>query len=285
MNYRLLGIDLDGTLLCPQGEISRDNLDAIGDAQDAGLTVVPCTGRSWRESRLVLDHVPGLGVGVYVTGSTIADTATGQTRHFTAFEPDTAAGLIDLLKDEPEAVLAFREHNRVGHEYLVTGNGELTDNSKWWFKYTGAIVKTQHDVTPGDLEHTLRISMVATGSRTPDLLQKVNERFPGQVEAHGFAAIQSPNPDKAVHILEVFPPGVDKWHGLTRVADDMGLSASQVAVIGDEINDIAMLQAAGCAIAMENGADAAKQHAAYVTKPNHDHGVAHAIRQILDGNW
>ena len=285
MNYRLLAIDLDGTLLCPEGKVSQENLGAIANAQAAGLTVVPCTGRGWREAKYILEQVPELGLGVFVTGAAITDVVDGTTQHHTAFDPQVAAELIELLKDEPQAVLAYREPNRVGHEYLVTGHGEVTPNSKWWFGFTGSLLHEQREVTPGDLHHTLRIGMVMPGSQSPRVLEVVEQNFAGRVEAHAFAAVQSPDPDEAVHILEVFAPGVDKWHGLSWVADQMGIGPDQVAVIGDEINDVAMLQAAGCGIAMENGTDAAKQHAAYVTKPNHDHGVAHAIQQILDGAW
>lgn len=285
MNYRLLAIDLDGTLLCPEGKASQENLEAIATAQAAGLTVVPCTGRGWREAKYILDQVPNLGLGVFVTGAAITDVVTGTTRHHTAFDPTIVAELIEQLKDEPQAVLAYREPNRVGHEYLVTGYGQITTNSKWWFDFTDSLIHQQREVTPDDLHHTLRVGMVAPGSQMPRILEKVEQNFAGRVEVHAFAAVQSPDPDEAVHILEVFAPGVDKWHGLSWIADQMNISPDQVAVIGDEINDVAMLQAAGCGIAMENATDTAKQHATYVTKPNHDHGVAHAIHQILDGHW
>jgi HAD superfamily hydrolase (TIGR01484 family) len=285
MDYRLLAIDLDGTLLCPEGKVSPENLSAIAAAQAAGLTVVPCTGRGWREAKYILEQVPNLGLGVFVTGAAVTDVAEGKTRHHTAIDPKVAAELIELLEDEPQAVLVYREPNRVGHEYLVTGQGQLTPNSKWWFDFTGAVLHEQRRVTPDDLHHTLRVGMVTPGSQAPRILGKVEQNFAGRVEAHAFAAVQSPDPDEAVHILEVFAPGVDKWHGLSWVADQMGIGPERVAVIGDEINDVAMLRAAGCAIAMGNGTDAAKEHAAYVTKPNHAHGVAHAISQILDGVW
>jgi len=285
MNYRLLAIDLDGTLLCPEGRVSDENLRAIAEAQAAGLTVVPCTGRGWREAHYVLEQVPGLGLGIFVTGAAVTEIATGQTRHYTPLDPQIVFELVEFLKDEPEAVLAYREPNRAGHEYLVTGQGELTPNSRWWFDFIGAVVQENRTPTPDELQHTLRVGMVASGSRVPGVLDRVNARFAGRVEAHAFAAVQSPEPEEAVHILEVFAPGVDKWHGLSWVVQQMNINPEQVAVIGDEINDVAMLQAAGCAIAMDNAVDAAKEHAAYVTKPNHDHGVAHAIDKIIHGHW
>jgi len=285
MDYRLLAIDLDGTLLCPKGRVSPENLAAIAEAQAAGLTIVPCTGRGWREASYLLRDVPGLDAGVFITGAAITDIYLGETRHHTALDPQVAAELIEFLRDEPQAVLAYREPNRVGHEYLVTGHGEVTPNSRWWFDFTGAIVHEQRDVTADDLDHTLRVGMVAPGSRMPGIRDRVQAQFAGRVEAHAFAAVQSPDPDEAVHILEAFAPGVNKWYGLSWIAEQMGVGPEHIAVIGDEINDVAMLQAAGCAIAMANATDAAKRHATYLTKPNHDHGVAHAIRQILDGRW
>jgi len=285
MNYRLLAIDLDGTLLCPEGKVSPENLHAIAKAKVAGLTVVPCTGRGWREAHYVLEQVPDLGLGIFVTGAAITDVSTGTTKHHTAIDPQTVFDLVDFLKNEPQAVLAYREPNRAGHDYLVTGHGELTPNSQWWFDFTGAVVKENRTPAVDDLQHTLRVGMVAPGSQVPGVLERVNEQFADRVEAHAFAAVQSPDPEEAVYILEVFAPGVDKWHGLSWVADQMDIGPEQVAVIGDEINDLAMLQAAGCAIAMDNAVDAAKQHAAYITKRNDDHGVAHAIDQILHGHW
>ena len=285
MNYRLLAIDLDGTLLCPKGRVSPENLDAIANALEAGLTVVPCTGRGWREAKHVLDQIPGLETGIFVTGAAITDVRTGQTKHHTEMDPHTVAELVDLLRELPHAVLAYREPNRVGHEYLITGNGPVTANSQWWFDYTGSVTYEKREVTADDLIHTLRVGMVAPGSQMPEILAKVKSRLGERVYAHAFAAVQSPNPDESVHILETFAPGVDKWYGLSWVAQQMGIDPPQIAVIGDEINDVAMLQAAGCAIAMENAIEAAKQHATHITKPNHEHGVAHAIQQILDRNW
>jgi len=285
MNYRLRAIDLDWTLLCPEGKVSAENMEAVAQAQAAGLAVVPCTGRGWREAHYILSQVPSLGLGVFVTGAAVADIKTGQTQHHTPFELGLAAEVVAMLEHEPYAVLACREPNRIGHEYLVTGRGEMTANSRWWFDFTGAIVHEQRHVTADDLHHTLRIGMVVPGSQSDRVLAGVTDRLGGRVEAHAFAAVQSPDPEEAVHILEVFPPGVDKWHGLSWIAEQRGIGPDQIAVIGDEINDLAMLQAAGCSIAMDNAIDEAKQHAAYITKPNHEHGVAHAINQILGGHW
>ncbi len=285
MRYRLLAIDLDGTLLCPEGRVSEENRAAICRAKAAGLTVVPCTGRGWREASYILEQIPDIDLGVFVTGAMIAEASTGRTLHHTPIETDVVVRLVDFLQEEPYAVLVYREPGHAGYEYLITGQGEVTSNSRWWFDFTGSKLHEQRQPVPEDLTHALRVGMVAPGSQMPRILDRVCDHFTGLVEAHAFAAVQAPDPDESVHILEVFAPGVDKWHGLSWIAQRLNIPTEQVAVIGDEINDVAMLRAAGCAIAMGNAVDAAKQHASYVTRPNHEHGVAHAIDQILAGQW
>ena len=62
----MIAIDLDGTLLNSDGQISEENKAAIAKVQQAGVMIVPCTGRAWRESKAILDSVPLHGLGVFV---------------------------------------------------------------------------------------------------------------------------------------------------------------------------------------------------------------------------
>jgi len=284
MEYDLIGIDLDGTLLV-NGDIPFANLAAVKRAQEAGAMVVPCTGRGWWEASPVLSDVPGLEMGVYVTGAMVAEIDTGQSLDFSVIEPHLAHELVTFLADQPEAVLVYREHNKAGHEYLVTGRGRLTANTRWWFEVTGAAVHFQRDVTPADLHNSLRVGMVASGDRVPGLRQALRQAFGNRILVHSFAALPDPDSTQSVHILEVFPAGVNKWHGLSWIARTRGIDQSRVAAIGDEINDLAMLRRAGCGIAMGNAIPDLKNAARHVTEPNDQDGLAHAINRLLTGQW
>lgn len=285
MNYRLIGIDLDGTLLDPRGRISGANRDAIAAAQAAGAMVVPCTGRAWHESHYLLKDVPGLELGVFITGACVADIASGASVDLALVEPGVAREAVEVLRPEPEAVLVFRESSRAGHHYLVTGDGKLTDNTRWWFELTGAQVHFQRGLTLRDLHHTLRVGMVAPGSRVQSLEAKVAGALGGRVQVHSFAALNHESARETVAILEVFAAGAHKWRGLSYVAQQHGIEPHEIATVGDEVNDIAMLESAGCGIAMGNAADAAKRCAAHVTHSNRDDGVAHALHEMIAGRW
>jgi HAD superfamily hydrolase (TIGR01484 family) len=285
MHYRLIGIDLDGTLLNGGSAISAANRDAIRRAADAGAMIVPCTGRGWREALPVIRGIEALHWGVYVTGAMVAEIDSGESIDFAVFESHLADAVVRFLAAEPEAVLVYREHNEAGHEYLVTGEGELTDNTRWWFEITGAMVHFQREPTHFDLRNAMRIGVVSSGRRVPELRESVRDAFGDRVLVQSFAAINREDEDESVHVLEVFPAGVNKWRGLGWIALQHGIEPHEVAAIGDEINDVAMLQQAGCGIAMGNAVDAARAAAQYVTERNDADGVAYAIDRLLAGEW
>ena len=285
MKYQILGIDIDGTLVHANARISQQSLDAIRAAQDAGTYVVPCTGRAWHESRHVLECVSGLTEGVFITGATVTEVATGRCVDSVRFEPELAMSLVQILSDEPEAVLVHQEPNEAGYDYLVTGRGELTKNSRWWFESTGASVRHLSEVVLNDLRHTLRVGVVASGRRMPGLVRRIKGVFQRRVEVHAFAAVQQPDPDDSVHILEIFAEGVDKWRGLAWIAAERNVEHGQIATIGDEINDLSMVRHAGCGVAMGNAIEPLKLAADHVTENSSEDGAALAIHHMLEGLW
>lgn len=285
MRYRLIALDLDGTLLNPEGQVSAANRAAIARAQAAGAIVVPCTGRSWRESRGVLAEVPGLELGVFITGALVTEMSTGRSIDLAEMEPHLVHELIQVLGREPEAVLVYREFEQAGHDYLVTGQGELTANTRWWFDVTGAQVHENRVPTVDQLHYSVRVGMVVSGRRLAPLIELLKDRFSDRIYQHAFGALPSPDPDESLHVLEAFGAGVDKWRGLRFLADHYGIPHGQIAAIGDQVNDLAMLRGAGCSVAMANGVAEAKAAARHLTASNAEDGVAQAIDRMLAGAW
>ena len=282
MRYRMIGIDLDGTLLDKRGRVSEANRQAVRAAMEAGAAVIPCTGRGWREAADLLTPLEGLELGVFVTGASISEIATGRSVDLSVIEPHLAHDIVAYLRDGSEAVLVFREAELAGHDYLVTGRGTLNAQTEWWFQHTGATVHFQEDVTVDDLHHTLRVGVVTDAEHMPALQADLESRFGERVLMHHFSTIA---PAEQVHVLEIFGRGVDKWRGLSWIAEQRGIAAEEVVTIGDEINDLPMLAAAGCGVAMGNAIGPAKERAAHVTRRHDEDGVAYAIEQVLAGRW
>ncbi len=286
MRYRLIGIDFDGTLLGREGHISPRNRAAIAQAHAQGVLVVPCTGRCWQEARRPLAELNGEAqTGVFVTGAAVCDIATGRVRDTAELTPDVAADLVHDLADAPESVLLFRNRERVGHDYLVTGHGRLTENTRWWFTVMEVPVAHRAHPGPQDLKHVLRVGMVAPASYARPKARQIAARYGQGVTVHSFQALHMPDQVDPLDVLEVFAGGVDKWRGLAWLAAQHGIAAREIAVIGDEINDISMMRQAGCGIAMGNAVDSLKSAARYVTADCDHDGVAQAIECLLAGTW
>lgn len=285
MKYRMIGLDLDGTLLNLDGQISPENVAAIQRAQDAGVMVVPCTGRSWKESTQQLVGFPNPGLGIFTTGAMIADIQSGQAVDLAMIEPHVSMQIIEKLRDLPEAVLILTDRHITGFDYLVTGNGTLTKNTQWWFGQTQIITHFKTKITLDDLHHALRVGMVANGQRAWAACKEIEKRLGNQVNMHCFEAVHQPDPSECVFILEVFGASVDKWRGLCWLAQQEGFKPDEIVMMGDEINDVSAITNAGCGIAMGNAIDKVKQVADHHTLPFDEHGVAYAIDQLLDGNW
>ncbi|QQE13200.1 HAD hydrolase family protein [Planctomycetota bacterium] len=286
MKYELIAIDMDGTLLGKDGVVSKTNREAIRRAVDAGTMVVPCTGRGWREAKYSLDEMEDvLELGIFVTGAMINEISTGASIEIAELEPHLAHDVIDFLKDEPEAILCFRDANVVGHDYLVTGSCDLVGNSAWWFEVTQSRVHTQANLSVEELRAVLRVGMVACGPRLGVMENKIREQFGDRVLVQHFMGVQMPDPVDTVYILEVFANGVDKWRGIKWLAEKRGISQEKIACIGDEINDISMLSNAQLGVAMGNAVEQAAVVADQRTLRNDQDGVAFAIDKMLNGEW
>lgn len=285
MKYRLIALDLDGTLLGPNQIVSDKDIDAIGLAQAGGAMVIPCTGRGWRESVAYLGSVPSLTHGVFNTGAVVSDMSTGATLDSADFKPDLALELVNFLCEMPDAVLVYQDANQTGCDYLICGRGGLTKETSEWCHANQLRTRTATHPTLEDLLNSVRISMVAIGAHGFDLEKQLKYHFGDRINLHCFAGVPGADKSKARFMVEIFKAGVDKWRGIKWLAEQNGIADHEIAAIGDEVNDLSMLRQAGLGVAMGNATESAKAAADRVTQSHREHGVSYALRQMLEGRW
>ncbi len=285
VNYRLIALDLDGTLLQPDQNIHPRALAAIAKAQAQGVLIVPCTGRSWRESVGALSPLANLHAGVFCTGAVLADMASGKTLERRNLPPAVSRHILTALHQETDAVLAFTDADATGHEYFVTGKGKLTDNTRAWFRQTNIRHVERETLADHELGPILRISMVTDEKNAFRWGAFFEAEHAEHVEVHAFEAMRRSAPEEPVYLFELFAKEVSKWDGLVRLAKRHGIAQEEIAVIGDEINDLPMLRHAACSVVMANGVPAAKEAARYETLANTEGGVGYAIEKMLEGAW
>jgi len=190
-----------------------------------------------------------------------------------------------MLWNEPESVLVFQNSQQTGHDFLITGGGRISPKLEKWIDITGASYQEQRNLTPDHLHHALRVGYIAAGPRIPELTKQIASQVGDKAIVHSFQAMHVDEPTQAVYLFEAFAAGVNKWRGIQTIANELNIPTKRIACIGDEVNDLAMLENAGCAIVMDNGIDEAKARAQHITKSNREDGVAYAIEKLLNETW
>lgn len=285
-----IAIDLDGTLLGPDARVSQRNIDAVSRARDAGVTVLICTGRGLAESRLALDAIAQTDPVVVAGGSIVADPVSSRTLHRAVLDAEIVRAAVDIFHAESIPALVLKDPSELDYEYLVLEGAQrhpLDATTKWWFGEHKLRVRTgAHTHDDEHPEHTVRVGMCAVGSISARAARAAEKKLGDSIVMHDFAAVHPQvHAAEITHILELFSPQATKWGGIEWICKDRDLDPARIAAIGDEINDLTMIQNAGLSVAMGNAKPAIKQAAHYHTGTNAEHGVADAIDHILSGRW
>lgn len=299
-NYDLIAVDLDGTLLSSQGKVCEASRLAIARAKQAGVRVSICTGRGYNECKHFAQVIDQTDPLVVAGGAILADASTGKTLHRFPMRPELVSRLVTCLTEHGHAALILKDPCATsvsgiepGHDYVIVsprGMDGIDPISRWWFERHNIRIHVVPSIDCDEHpEHTVRVGICGTRRETSAAAQEWRTQFADEVALHHFGAVAPGDNLKAdddqIVILEAFDRHVNKWTAIEFLAELCEIQPGRIAAIGNDINDIAMLQSAGLGIAMENSIPEALNVARRRTKSNDDAGVAHAIDHILSGHW
>lgn len=272
--FRMIAIDLDGTLLCPTGTVTGRTRAAIHAVLDAGYLVCFATGRNFVESRGILENVGHLDHAVFVGGAVVMDMKQGVRLHQQKMEPALAREISDVLEGLGHAVLALQDEQGAGTHYYVTDGVDLDDATQRWMQAFGISLTALPALASHDHVHTIRLGIVGTTGQTTAARDAVRQRFGERVLVHSLRVLDD------LEVLECFDPAVNKWEGIKQVAAHHGVDPTAVIAIGDDWNDLAMIRNAGLGVAMGNARDEIKAIAQRIIGANRDDGLAEFLEEL-----
>lgn len=277
----MIACDLDGTLIGRDGRPQRRDLDALHRAREQGVYVTICTGRNFTESRRVMEALDLVGPGVFVNGAAICTMPTGRALVRHVLDEALVDLSLEVLGGMGLAVLLLCEDPATGlPHYYTTAHGEEHPGTTSWLTHNGMTNEPWPGGAPGLRPQVLRVGVVVDSPREPELNSVVAEAFGERVAHHG---LHSPSYD--CHVVELFAPHVSKWAGLEEVARIQGIDPRSVIAIGDDSNDISMLQGASLSFAMGTAHPRVAQHAKRMTASQAECGVAQVVEGVLEGRW
>jgi len=280
---RLVAIDMDGTLLPTFSQtISPRNVQALKSAQAAGITVAIATGRRTAYTAPLLE---GLGLRadmpLITSNGAVTRTLGGDPVDRSHLEARVARGICGLLRPFGTLVFTF---DQVGLGELILEDFEQAHQriALWVEANRGAIeiVKPLEDaLTDGNDP----IQGMVTGG--VDQMKQAEKALKAS-ELSGFCeAVRTEYPARDLSILDLLPPGVSKGWALARLAARLGVDRKETMAIGDNWNDVDMLEWAGQAVMMSNAAHdlrtLAKTRGWKQTAPNDEDGVAVTLEMAV----
>jgi Cof subfamily protein (haloacid dehalogenase superfamily) len=277
MSYKLIAIDLDGTLLSPHGNVTPRVKAAVRRVLSSGMLVCFATGRNWTESQVVLEAIEHFDHAVFVGGAMVVDTKRKVTVHRTLMDQTLAAEVCGVLEKSGHAVLALQDTQAAGFDYLISADIEPNVSTQMWLAITKAVVRRVPRLSEYKHEHTIRLGIVAPASATEKVQKELGHRFAGKVFCHSIAVT-----GQGVDVLEIFDPSVNKWEGIMHVARAHNILPEEIVAVGDDLNDLHMLKNAGLGVAMGNAHPEAKAAAKRVIGTNREEGLAVFLDELVE---
>jgi Cof subfamily protein (haloacid dehalogenase superfamily) len=280
---RLVAIDMDGTLL-PNVEqsVSRRNQRALRAAQDAGITIAIATGRRMAYTVPLLD---GLGLRaetpLITSNGAVIRTLDGQPIDRCHMEARVARGLCDLMR--PFGVLVFTFDRPGRGELVLEDLDQVHGRIAVWVEANRNAIEVFKPLEQAfnDGEDPIQ-GMVAGGlnrMREAEKALKASE-WSGSCET-----VRTEYPARDLSILDLLPRGVSKGWALEQLAGRLGVSRGETMAIGDNWNDVDMLEWAGQGVIMGNAAGElrtmAKMRGWKQAPPNEEDGVAVVLEAAL----
>lgn len=274
--YRLLAIDIDGTLVNSQNELTPRTRDALLRARGEGVELVLATGR--RYSR-VLPLVEPLALNVPLV------TASGAlikraTDHHTLFRAQFADGALErclevVAAEDHEAVL-YGDTFDEGFDYYHRGSARPRAELVEFFEMNAGLDRVVGELMTRPPEDIFAGFVMGERDEMLRLADLLDRRLPELLYVH---VLRSPR--YRGYMCEIAPHGVSKWTGVCRLAEQLGIGADKVCAAGDDVNDIPMIQAAGLGVAMGNALDEVKAAADRIAPSHDEDGLVQVVDWIL----
>jgi len=272
LKYKLIAIDLDGTLLNDKKQISDVNEKAIEEALNAGYKVTICTGRAFQSAKDYLSKIPEDIPVVLQNGALIVKNHGRDVLVRKVLPKELAIEILNELTDKFDLLL-FKSFFKIPDIFFENLSAEnpfalYFQNNRWRMKKVESLKELVDD-------EIVEITVMGEKSEVEKVLssKKVFKET---------SRIISGILDNWV-FCELFNVEVAKEKAIEFVANYYDLKLSEIVFIGDNYNDLEVMKKVGLSIAMANAPDDVKKHAKLVVPSNEKNGVAVAIKKIMNG--
>lgn len=268
MKYKILALDIDGTVVTSDKKISKRTHDILYSFQKKGGIVLLASGRPEASMRHVARELELDKFGGYMlsyNGGKIIQCGTNQVICQTLFPTAYIPEIMDIIREEPVGINTYLNDK-------IVASHNVNDYTYIESRITGMEMEILEDFNTMTQYDINKLLLHGDPAVILKLEQKLSQKYQGKL------GIFKSEP----FFLEIVPQGIDKAASIDRLLNLLGLQKEECIACGDGFNDVSMIQYAGLGVAMANAAPIVKQYANYITLTNDQDGVAFVVDKFIN---
>ncbi len=272
MTTKILFTDLDGTLLDDEKNVSRQDLETIHKMIEAGHRFVIATGRPLYSAKIVAGQLDLYRPGIFLVcsnGGAIYDCGKEQVISASTVDTDVVDKMFRAAQAENIHIHTYTDENVVS----LRETEELKiycDRIRMPYKILDRIPEDLPAPPPKFIVMSIKLG------ESRRILEEFERKYRHITKGHVDCVFSND------FLLEYIPPGVSKGNALKKLCELLDIPVQDSVAAGDEANDIPMLEAAGCGVAVSNATDEAKSHADHVAKrSNNESAISEIIERFI----
>ncbi len=275
--YRMLAIDIDGTLVNSQNELTESTRAAVLRAKQAGIEIVLATGRRYSRALPLVEPLELNVPLVTASGALIKRACDHQTLFCAQFNDGALARCLEIVSAAGHPAVLYADTYEQGFDFYCTGKHAdhpemfefLERNAGFERIHTGMMTDPPPGIFAGFAMGTREAMRQLEGTLT--------DHLPDGLYVH---VLRSPR--YTGYMCEIAPYGVSKWTGIWRLAESWGIRPDEICAAGDDVNDIPMIRAAGLGVAMGNALAEVKASADRIAPSHDEDGLVQVVEWLLN---
>lgn len=274
--FKLIAIDLDGTLLNDKKRIPQENIEFLDNIINKGYEVVIATGRIYSSAKELIKDINAPLTILANNGNVARKSDTDELIFAKYLDREDSVNIISLGKQWDLHPIIYVNYHEEGIDMIIEEKGFDADSPYFSDTRSRLKVLSRDDIL--DINNILAITYPGRMEELQYFYHKLNESYPDRFSHHILE-----NMSVAEGFYEIMNRGGNKWKSLMEYADSINIKPRDILAIGDDNNDLEMIINAGLGVAMKNGSKLVKEASDVITKYDNNHaGLAFELSNILD---
>ena len=272
--YKLIAIDLDGTLLNRNKEITKENRDFLEKIIDLGYEIVIATGRRYFSAKMLIKSIERHMIILANNGNNVRKSENDEVVFTKYLDRYDYKNVIEEARKRALHPIIHVDYFLEGYDMIIEENSSHVLNHLY---NDDKRIKVIPSSLIYDIDRVLAIVFADKAIILDSFHKEINTKYPNKFSTHVLGNI-----DIAEAMFEVMNPLGSKWISLLEYANTIGVKSDEIISIGDDNNDLEMILNAGLGIAMKNATPLVKEAANVISeRDNNNSGVAFELSRIL----